>query len=928
MKTKNKIKVLGLSILSATAVTALVGCGGATSDPTLHTYNTYLSTNPTNWNVHNWETNDESYITSFTEMGLYDCVLDGAKTGYEFVHEMASDFPTSIDPSELEDSDRISEDYYGGIIPNEKGYIWDIPLNRNAKFDNGTPINADTYVDSMALLLDPEYANYRADSYYKGNFVVCNAEKYYKNNRYILEPAFDYLTVKNDGSLTDSKGQKVDTNKQWFINFASNSTYAAKAVYGGTSTETVTFYKLLNQIDQIVSSDNTAAKFAAKRIMIGVGYYYLHYVNHDNEETHNKDKWQEYLEKDKPGNISEEMYNTQKPMDINNFNDYDIKTCASIDDSAPTVSYSLNDFKDDLKTIVNSIARTGTKYANKSWTWEIPLETYIYHAGETGLTFKNVGIEKIDDYKIRLYLEKPIAELDLKFQLCSNWIVDVALYKKLTKEAGTGKLTTYATNRKENYASYGPYRLSAMTSGTSITMEKNPNWYGWTDGEHEGQYQMDRIYTRIIPTHSTAVKEFEAGNLDDIDLTKEDMKTYGGSGRLTTTYESYTQKITFNTDRAKLAIRTAASGINKTILANYNFRKGLSLGIDRNSFASQTTAGSKAFTGLLNDLYISNVNTGEMYRNTTQGKSVYGLTYNELGGKPTDATRTPLELTQAGYNYAWAKYYVQQGIKEEIDSTKDKHLKKGDKIEIEFRVYDNESDTTKNMKDFLEKAWGKLIQDAIADMTSDEQGKYSISGIGITLRKDEDYYTSARNGNFDMIFSIWGGAAIDPYGLMQVYLDKTFTNNCEYGFKGKQGDEKLTINYGGVPTEKSYDEWYHVMNDELNEGKYSDTVKGAKTDAEKETPEYKEWNEVHQKRLDVLAGTEAGIINRFEAIPMVARGTSSLLGFKVENATNQYVNLIGYGGIRFLKFNYNDGEWSKLVSQYNGNLKDAYANAE
>ena len=83
------------------------------------------------------------------------------------------------------------------------------------------------------------------------------------------------------------------------------------------------------------------------------------------------------------------------------------------------------------------------------------------------------------------------------------------------------------------------------------------------------------------------------------------------------------------------------------------------------------------------------------------------------------------------------------------------------------------------------------------------------------------------------------------------------------------------------------------MTETLNEGQYGDEL--ASTD-----PDYQAWLTVHTEKLNVLAGLEAGILNRFEAIPLVARGTSSLLGFKVENATKTYVSLIGYGGIRFM----------------------------
>ena len=106
------------------------------------------------------------------------------------------------------------------------------------------------------------------------------------------------------------------------------------------------------------------------------------------------------------------------------------------------------------------------------------------------------------------------------------------------------------------------------------------------------------------------------------------MTKYGLSSRKTVTPESYTQKVSFNTDYKTLLQRQTGTD-NKTVLTNLDFRKGLSLAIDRNDFASRATAGSEAFTSLLNRMYLSNVRKGEMYRDTDAGKGVYDAVYKE-----------------------------------------------------------------------------------------------------------------------------------------------------------------------------------------------------------------------------------------------------------------------------------------------------------
>ena len=59
-----------------------------------------------------------------------------------------------------------------------EGYAYTIDLNENAVWEDGTPINADTYVYSMQQLLRPELLNYRASDYYSGDRVIAGAQNY------------------------------------------------------------------------------------------------------------------------------------------------------------------------------------------------------------------------------------------------------------------------------------------------------------------------------------------------------------------------------------------------------------------------------------------------------------------------------------------------------------------------------------------------------------------------------------------------------------------------------------------------------------------------------------------------------------------------------------------------------------------------------
>ena len=900
----NRKKLNALLSLSLASVAGLVACQGGGSDKQSFTYNTYLSTSPTNWNVHNWQTNDESYITGFTEIGLYDTILNDAKDGYKFVPEMASEFPIAVDPTTLTD-DEIDR-YFSAQGNASKGMVWDINLNQKAVWEDGTAIKAKDYVDSMERQLSPLYVNFRADSYYNGNLVLANAENFYKQGRQTIEPAYTYID--------SSSGKVPDDSGYWFINLGKYTPYVA-SVFSNADADT-TFYTVLNNRS---TKGSDALELAAQRITAGVADYLWKFVDHTG-----KDDAADWAVVTKPGDVKEKMFKSQTDIDLSAFDDKQVYTVKNVNDSswaaANQTRYNRADLKADLYTVVSGLGRGGN--TSKTWAWELPLFTYITHEATTPITMDDVGIKATGDYSFRLYLSKSITNLNLKFALAGNWLVNTALYDKLTKTLPTGsKATTYATNDVANYMSYGPYKLTHFEAGKKIVIERNEKWYGYSDDNHVGQFKMTGINTTIIKDHATAMGEFEKGNLDDIDLTVDDMTNYGGSGRRSTTYESYTQKISFNSKRDTLAQRQSGAD-NKTVLANKNFREGLSLALDRNDFAAKATSGSKGFTGLLNDLYLANVATGESYRSTSQGKSVYNAVYGNLGGATPEEAKA-LPESSIGYNKTLATYYVAKGLEEELASTEPGHLASGNTIAIEFRVYDDSSAVTKNMYNFINSAWTSILDAAKKTVVND--GKLANTdalSLKITMVKDEDYYTSAQNGSYDMIFSTWGGAAINPYGLMQVYCDKTFTSTCEYGFKGQQDNVNLGIDANGDgkigdDETKSFHAWFKYMTETLNEGQYGDELTSA-------DPDYQAWLSVHTQKLNVLAGLEAGILNRFEAIPLVARGTSSLLGFKVENATKTYVSLIGYGGIRFMKFAYDDASWSKFVSEHGNNLSELY----
>ena len=890
------MKKTKLVLSSAALLMALTACGptsqpsgpsGTTSAPSANekfTYNGYLSASPKTWNVHTWEENTDSYIQSFTEMGLYDCIYnvdENGKEGYKFVTEMAAEMPVPVSGLDIDDVTYEEMGYPGNIAP---GMVWDIALNPNAVFENGEVINADTYVQSLERLLNPKMVNRRADSYYAGSLVIQNAERYFKQQNEIEEPAYKYIKDSTDGNPTDPN---FASDGMYFLNLGAYTDYA-ESVFTGLDPSSANFYTVLNNRSK---SSSDAVELAAQRITDAARYYCFHYVEHSEA---NED-WNKILEDGDPNSITDSTL-LDTYIDLYAFDDLEVhvrKTkdvSPKADDESTYEIYSRDALITDLQKFVRDIGN-GRGAAGKAWNYLLPLHGRYFN--DYTLDWKHVGIRKMGDYKIRLFLAKAITELDLLFALTGNWIVNVPLYDQLTQNMGGIKTTRWATDNASTYLAYGPYKLTYFKTDDSFTLTKNDKWYGYTDGAHEGQFQMTDLKVRVIKTHATVKEEFKKGTLDEFTLERADMAELGNSRRIQYTPESYTTKISFNSDRTRLASRST-SEVSKTLLANKDFRTGISLIINRKDLIKFTTAG-EASNYLLNSLYLTDVAKGEAYRSTTQAKGVYNAVYKELGGANGGEA---LAENLKGFNYEYGVSLMRKAYQEELAMSGDNYIKEGQRMEIEFRVFDDESETTKDLWNYLNN-------------TFREAGSEIGLDLSIKLVKDEDYYNSAKRGNFDMIFSTWGGAAINPWNLMQVYLDKSFDGNCEYGFAGQQDRHYLAIDVNGdgeisADENKTYHNWYNFLNDT-----HVEIIKEDDMSDEEFTTLY---NTRHNERLNILAGLEAGIISRFEAIPLYARNSADILSFKCDNITSTYINLIGYGGIRFMRFNYNDAEWANALA--------------
>ena len=511
---------------------------------------------------------------------------------------------------------------------------------------------------------------------------------------------------------------------------------------------------------------------------------------------------------------------------------------------------------------------------------------YLY--GECG--WQDVGILKTGDYELVLITTAPVS--DPEFYVPYNLTDTFLVYEPLWEDCKTAfdkqgnqvsaddpKAVTISTNYATSLTtsiSYGPYKLTFFELDKQITLERNENWYGYHDGRHLGQYQTDVISCQVISSHSTALLSFLSGDLDTIKLQSEDMTRYATSPAIRFQPESYTTKLTFNTDPKALSAR------GSQILSNVHFRQALSLAIDRGQFAAAYTSAGEPGFGLLNASYIYDPFTAASYRASQGAKNALvqlnSLKIEDFG----DLDGAYGAIT--GFDPALAQGLMQRAYEEAVASG----LYDGKTpIKLQLSVYQSE-DIYVQMYRFLSDAL------ALACKGTDLEGKISLEMV-----VDGDYYATMDSGLTDMIFSTWGGSAYDPYGVLyRCYCDagvEAVPNQMEYGFHASKVRVRLEVD--GSAVEDTLQNWarWCAGDTAISIGKLRP---------------FREYDAA--TRCAIYSDLEYAYLSQYVTTPLYYRNSAQLMSYKGDYPTKVYQEGPGYGGIRFYAYRYDDATWESI----------------
>lgn len=132
-------------------------------------------------------------------------------------------------------------------LADDDGYVWRIELRQDGKWQNGEPINADTWIYSFKMLLDPDLVNSLASMLYDYYIDIENAFEYYSQKQEGNSPvAWEDVGIKKiDDYTIEIKTVQRFTAEQVMLHFMLRSNYPVYEPYyekGMNDSRTVTTY--------------------------------------------------------------------------------------------------------------------------------------------------------------------------------------------------------------------------------------------------------------------------------------------------------------------------------------------------------------------------------------------------------------------------------------------------------------------------------------------------------------------------------------------------------------------------------------------------------------------------------------------------------------------------------------------------------------
>jgi len=522
--------------------------------------------------------------------------------------------------------------------------------------------------------------------------------------------------------------------------------------------------------------------------------------------------------------------------------------------------------------------------------------------------FDTVGMYETGEYEFVIVVAKSQTVQDLADGL-GGWLVKLDLYDACLSDNGGAWTSTYNTS-VETTASYGPYKMTSYQTDKGIHFVKNEKWYGWTDGKHvyidpvDGltypMYQSTEIDCQLVSEIATAKMMFLKGQLMTYGLQAEDIETYRNSEFCHFTPSESVYYMILNGNMPAIQQREAAEDFDQAtrdleLLTLTSFHRAMALAFDREQYCEAHSPANGPAFGLVGSAYIYDGENSLTYRSTNQAKQVlcdvYGVDASKFASLD-DAVASitgydpvlAAELFTQAYNEALELGYVTDADGDGIcDQT----------VIIEYSM----KGSTVTDADSQKMDW--LTENAnLATAGTPMEGKIKFQP---SAPLGNEWATSLEAGLTDCCFCGWAGSKDDAFGLLEVFVNPNYQYDAAWF---DSTSVNLTLTLGGEEITMNLYEWFRVLTG-TEVGGYNFGPGMASL----------------EDRLTILAGVEKELLLHYNHIPMYEGGSMSLLTQKAYYVIDEYNSKLERGGVRYLRYNYNDAEWAEYIAeQPNGTL--------
>lgn len=821
-------------------------------DGKVYTYRMGPSDLPTMWNIHNYQSNSSTYILDYASDALYGFEYNDDFSGYKIVPLMASDFPTDV-----------TKDYVGkfGITKDDENKVYRIPLKSNLKFDNGEAITAQSFVDSMKLLLDPRASNFRADNTYKsGNLKIYGAEDYVKQGKYSLSEFVS--AAMGDDEYIDPK--TFTTTADGILQVNGKDVVLDIKSGGNWGSNGLAAYANAGYLDSVKDAYDALDAAKDENGWVKLNAALLKNLQDCVAALH--------------GYANVEAY----AADAGDYAYQEFEEMAFFGADMPEYSYDNVGFFADGNNLV--IVLKNAMEDNFYLRYELCTSFFLVYAP--------------------LY-EKCIKITDGVYSNSYGTSVDTFV------GFGPYKLTKYVEGSQillERNLTWRGYQDGEYTPGTYQT-------------DNVSYQQVTENSTRLM---MFLKGELDSYGLQAEDMAQYQSSDYTYFNDSESTWYLVMNPQFENLKALQEAASPVTPGneVNKTVITIEEFRKALSYSLNRADFNLQLSPTSGIAKALLSSMIVADPDSGRTYRSLDQAKDAilnfWGLA-DQWGEGKTYETRDDAIDSITGYDPEGAKALFTEAYNKAVaDGYISKEAIDSKKWEVQIVIgKPSEAKFYTNGFEFLKTCWTKAVEGT----PFEGHLEFVISQtLGST-----SFGEYLRTGKVDILFGVgYGGSMFDPYSMIECFTgslqydpftDKTAVS-LDITFANDDALNSKDVDIKGKTLRASLYDW---VSEGLQGNEITAKVIGADGNPTGETVKLSAGtSDPAARRIAILAAVETKIMTLSNVFPLMTDATASLRCMRVNYKTEDYIVGMGRGGIEWYTYSMDDDEFKAYVEKQEG----------